>query len=154
MRTIWIQISRAYLVMWTVLCFQFYTHRSLEHSKASRWTAFQGQPFLSQLMNCIFLFMIYAPQSPALLPKLRPTRVHVQIFTAQRYTIRNQGCNCEWLKQGIKLLVWLPSTLVQPLLPNKFCQPEHYMVGISHPLATGEKYVSQEFILTWGQQMV
>ena len=113
MRTIWIQVSGVYLVMWAVLCFQFYTHRSLKHSKASRYF---------QSINCIFLFTIYAPQSPALLPKWRLMQVHVRIFTAQRYTIRNQGCNCKCLKQGIKLMVWLPSTLVQPLLPHKFCQ--------------------------------
>ena len=33
----WIQMGGAYLVTWTVLCFQFHTHRSLQHSKASHY---------------------------------------------------------------------------------------------------------------------
>ena len=33
-----------------------------------------------QLLNCVFLFTIYAPQSPATLPKLRLTRVRMREF--------------------------------------------------------------------------
>ena len=36
-RTILIQMGRAYLVTWTVLCFQFHTHRSFQHSKANHY---------------------------------------------------------------------------------------------------------------------
>ena len=37
LNTIWIQMGRANLVTWTVLCFQFHTYRSLQHSNASRY---------------------------------------------------------------------------------------------------------------------
>ena len=33
-----------------------------------------------QLLNCVFLFTIYAPQSPDTLPKLRLTRVRMREF--------------------------------------------------------------------------
>ena len=36
-RTNWIQMGGAYLVTWTLLCFQFYLHQSLQHFKASRY---------------------------------------------------------------------------------------------------------------------
>ena len=51
----------AYLVTWTVLCFHCVTFK--------------------QLLNCVFLFTIYAPESPAPLPKLRLTRVRMREFS-------------------------------------------------------------------------
>ena len=66
--------SGAYLVTWTVLCFQFHT---------SVTSKFQGQPLLSN--SCWtasqFLFTIYTPQSPVPSPKLRLTRVRMREFS-------------------------------------------------------------------------
>ena len=47
-KTIWIQMGGAYLVTWTVLCFLFHTHWSLQHSKASCY--FQPVAFCSRFM--------------------------------------------------------------------------------------------------------
>ena len=64
----------AYLVMWTVLCFQFHTHRSLQHSKAGCYFETAAELHPSRILS-----MIYAPQCP--LPKLRLTGVHMQEFS-------------------------------------------------------------------------
>ena len=64
-RTIWTQMGRAYLVTWTVLCFQFHTHWSLQHSKASCYFRTVAELHLP-VQN-------YAPQCTTPLPKLRLT---------------------------------------------------------------------------------
>ena len=51
-------LNTNYLVTWTVLCFHFHTHWSLQHSKTRHY-------FHKQLLkNCVLLFTVYAPQSP------------------------------------------------------------------------------------------
>ena len=63
------QMGGAYLVMWTVLCFQFHTHQPLKHSKASHYFQTVAELNLS----------LHAPESPAPLPKL--TRVCMRKFS-------------------------------------------------------------------------
>ena len=57
-------------------------------SHTSVISTFQGQPFLSDIC---FLFMIYAPQSPAPLPKLRLTRVRMREFSQRGFKVRGMS---------------------------------------------------------------
>ena len=85
-RTIWIQMDRAYLVMWTVLCFQFHTHWSLQHSRASHY-------FQTVAELCISVHNL-CPSKPRPFAQIKiDMSVHVQIFTAQRYTFGNWDFN-------------------------------------------------------------
>ena len=66
------QMGGVYLVTWTVLSFQFHTHRSLQHPKASRY--FQTVAELRLSVHDLW------PSNPAPLPKLRLTQVRMREF--------------------------------------------------------------------------
>ena len=70
--------------MHAVLCFQFHTHRSLRHSKASRYFQTVAELRLSVYDLC--------PSKPRPFVQIEAeASAHAQIFTAWRYTFKNQG---------------------------------------------------------------
>ena len=82
----WIQMGRAYIVMWTVLCFQFYTHWSLQNSRASHY-------FQTVAELCISVYNL-CPSKPCPFAQIQiDMSVHVQIFAAQMYTFGNWDFN-------------------------------------------------------------
>ena len=83
-RKIWIQMGGAYLVTWTVLCFQFHTHQSLQNSKASRYFQTVAELRLSVHDVC--------SSKPSSFAQIKiDLSAHARIFTAGRYTIGNRG---------------------------------------------------------------
>ena len=117
-RTIWIQMGRAYLVTWTVLCFQFHTHRSLQHSKVSHYFQTVAELCLSVHDLC--------PSKPCPFSQIK-TDMHKKKFTAWRYTFRNQGfkhycgrCACNKLNIDAQITTpWAISKLLTWVSWNK-----------------------------------
>ena len=69
------EYKSAELIYWCGQCCAFsFTH--ISHFNIPRPAV-----TFKQLQNCVFLFTIYAPQSPTLLPKLRLTWVHIHEFS-------------------------------------------------------------------------
>ena len=76
--------GRAYLATWTVPCFQFHTHQSLQHSKASHF--FQTVAELHLSVHHL------SPSKPCPFAQIKTdVSVHGKIVTAQRYHYRNRG---------------------------------------------------------------
>ena len=75
-------MGEAYLVTWTVLCFQFHTHRSLQHSQASRYFPTAAELHLSVHNLC--------PSKPRPAAQIKTdASAHAQIFTVQGYAFGN-----------------------------------------------------------------
>ena len=106
----------AYLVTWTMLCFQFHTHQSLQHSKASHYFQTVAELHLSIHNLC--------PSKSHLFVQIEiDASEHAQIFTAQRYSFRNWSFNicgpqCVWSIVNVRgpWLVWPIVILHGPLL--------------------------------------
>ena len=81
----------AYPVTWTVLCFQFHTHRSLQHSKAS--------PYIQTVADLRLSVHDFAPQGHAPFPKLRLTRVRMSEFSQPKGTEALSGLSIS-IRQG------------------------------------------------------
>ena len=72
----------AYLVTWTVLCFQFHTHRTLQHSKARRYSQTVAELRLS-------VHDLY-PSKPRPFARTEvDTSAHARIFSPNVYTLEN-----------------------------------------------------------------
>ena len=77
-------LNTNYLVTWTVLYFQFHTHQTCQHSKASHYFQTVAELHLSVHKLC--------PPKPHSFDQIKTnTSVHVQIFTTWRYTFGNWG---------------------------------------------------------------
>ena len=112
-------MGRAYLVTWAVLCFQFHTHRSLRHSKASCYFQTVAELHLSVHNLCPSK---PCPSKPRPFAQIRTdTSAHVHIFTAQRYTFKNWGFKCTVITIFLPFTTspftapW-PTTLLQGML--------------------------------------
>ena len=55
------QMGWAYLVMWTVLCFQFHTYQPLQHSKANHYFQTVAELHLSLHNLCPFKALPVCP---------------------------------------------------------------------------------------------
>ena len=75
----------------TVLCFQFHTHRSLQHSKASRYFQTVAELCFSELCSW------FMPSKPCPFAHSKiDASAHTQIFITWRYTFRNWGFKTAW----------------------------------------------------------
>ena len=89
------QMGGVCLVTWTVLCFQFHTHPSLQHSKASCYFQTVAELHLSVHDLCPSFCSWFMPLKALPLCPNWDWResAHAQMFTACRYTFENSGFN-------------------------------------------------------------
>ena len=99
-RTSWRQMGRADLVTWTVLYFQFHTHQSLQHFKASHY-------FQTVAELCLSVHNLCPSKSCPFGQIKTDASAHAHIFTAWRYAFRNQAFKLySWLMCCVRMCVW------------------------------------------------
>ena len=76
-----------------------------------------------QLLNCVFLFTIYVPQSPPPLPEWLDASEHARIFTARWYTFGNR-CFKDPQLSSFSLSDWGRSE--HTLASFAYCQEFHF----------------------------